>query len=76
MACGDFEDPKQRKALIAQWNGDFGEGNDAWTRLALRGAMPFEDAAATRELQALADEVFAGLPGLDDGSALEADGDE
>jgi exonuclease V gamma subunit len=58
-------------AARGQWRGDErqgfpGEGDDPWMRVALRGAEPFIDAAATAHLLANAQAIFAGLPGVPD----------
>ncbi|MBB5015537.1 exodeoxyribonuclease V subunit gamma [Rehaibacterium terrae] len=47
----------------AKWRNqdDQGEGADPWTALALRGAEPFVDAAATARFGALARAIFAAL---------------
>lgn len=71
LACND-DAAKGLKAARTSWTGEHGEGGDAWVQLALRGALPFEDAAATQALAALAREVFLGLPG---GLACEDTGD-
>ena len=52
------------RAARKSWHGDHGEAGDAAVRIALRGAMPFDDAAQTRRLSALAAEIFSGLPGV------------
>jgi exonuclease V gamma subunit len=51
------------------WFGDEatgrpGEGDDPWIRVALRGAMPLDEAEATARMAALASDVFEGLPGV------------
>jgi exodeoxyribonuclease V gamma subunit len=62
LACDD--DPeKGLKAATADWTGTGGEGADPWVRLALRGAMPFEQHDATLRMTALARSLFLGLPG-------------
>jgi hypothetical protein len=50
------------EAAAKQWtNRRGGEGTDAATVLALRGAMPFVDASATLAFRAWAETVFAAL---------------
>ncbi len=67
------------RAGRASWLGEHGEGGDAAVRIALRGAMPFEVAAQTGQLSALADAIFSGLPGVpqsaSDADASDAAGD-
>jgi exodeoxyribonuclease V gamma subunit len=53
----------QKKAGDA-WDGEFGEGRDAWVGMALRGAEPFVDAEATLRFARLARALFDGLPGV------------
>ena len=55
------------------WHGDHGEAGDAAVRIALRGAMPFEDAAQTLRMSALADDIFPGLPGVPQHAPTAAD---
>ncbi|MEO8161349.1 MAG: hypothetical protein ABI588_08000, partial [Arenimonas sp.] len=59
---------KASKHASTAWDDPFGESHDPWVDVALRGAMPFEDAGATARFGALAIEVFDGLPGLPDAS--------
>ena len=75
MACGDPDDPALRKTIRREWDGPYGECRDAWTQLALRGALPFDDAAATAHMRDLSAQVFGGLPGLDI-EALATDDDD
>jgi exodeoxyribonuclease V gamma subunit len=53
------------KAAEKSWHGDFGEGRDPWVNMALRGAEPFVDEAATRRFVGLARFVFEKMPGLE-----------
>jgi len=54
--------PLADDAAAQSWNSRAGgEGADAWTALALRGAAPFGDDAATLRFRALANDVFAAL---------------
>jgi exonuclease V gamma subunit len=75
LVCAQDEAEGMKEARKA-WLGEFGEGSDAWVRLALRGAMPFEDAQATDDLATLAQAVFLGMPGglpCEDAEAFDAD---
>ena len=58
--------PSAWSAARQQWisRGGFGEGEDAWVRLALRGVDPFldGDAASVQAFQQLAVRVFRNLP--------------
>ncbi|MGH8172537.1 MAG: exodeoxyribonuclease V subunit gamma, partial [Rhodanobacteraceae bacterium] len=51
------------EAAEKSWSnrGGSGEGADAWTALALRGAAPFTDAGATRRFRELATQIFDAL---------------
>jgi exonuclease V gamma subunit len=53
-----------------EWNSDFGEGQDPWVRLALRGADPFrdDDQAATQQFKDWSLRVFGALPGAAGGA--------
>ena len=53
----------------------YGEGQDPWVRLALRGADPFldGDAQSTEQFEQLASQVFSALPGADAGTSAAAD---
>ena len=74
--CAEDESEGRKEARQAWLNERGGEGHDAWVRLALRGAMPFEDAQATEGLALLAHTIFHGLPGglpCDEAEAFDAD---
>jgi exodeoxyribonuclease V gamma subunit len=76
LVCADDEAEGLRDARQAWLNERGGEGHDAWVRLALRGAMPFDDAQATDALAALAHAIFLGLPGglpCEDAEIFDAD---
>jgi exodeoxyribonuclease V gamma subunit len=50
------------EAAEKSWNNrGVGEGEDAWTALALRGAAPFADEAATQRFRELAMQIFDAL---------------
>ena len=57
------DDGTGERAARKSWTGEHGERDDAAVRIALRGAMPFEDAAQTSQMFELAEAVFSGLPG-------------
>ncbi|CAN5237032.1 exodeoxyribonuclease V subunit gamma [soil metagenome] len=56
------DDEIARKQARKSWSGANGEGSDAAVRIALRGAMPFEHAAQTAQMEILAAEIFSSLP--------------
>jgi exodeoxyribonuclease V gamma subunit len=70
------DDAKATRRAAADWAGEFGEGGDPWVAVALRGAQPFTDAAATRAFADLARRVFRGLPGVDGVEDDAAAGDD
>jgi exonuclease V gamma subunit len=76
LVCAEDEAEGLAEARKAWLNPRGGEGQDAWVRLALRGAMPFEDAQATAALAALAHAIFLGIPGglpCEDGEGFDVD---
>jgi exodeoxyribonuclease V gamma subunit len=62
--CDADDSGGSERAARKAWADERGEGADAAVRIALRGAMPFEDAVQTQALFALAGEIFSGLPGV------------
>ena len=63
--AGDADPESGWRKAAAAWRGEpGGEGNDAWVRVALRGAAPFAGNDAVDEhFYELARTVFALLPG-------------
>jgi exodeoxyribonuclease V gamma subunit len=61
------------RAAEKSWHGDFGEGRNPWVAIALRGALPFVDAAATQRFRELSRFVFAQMPGLGVEHAVESE---
>ena len=74
--CAEDEAEGRLEARKAWRHERGGEGHDAWVRLALRGAMPFEEPLATEEFGRLAHTIFLGLPGglpCDEAEAFDGD---
>ena len=67
------DDGAGERAARKSWSGDHGERDDASVRIALRGAMPFEDAAQTVQMLVLAEAIFSGLPGATQHAPTAAD---